>query len=283
MPSRALIIPASFIAAVLLVYVLAVGRDVLVPLVVAGFVWYLINALADGFRKFLPGGLSLALGVVSFAALIWIPIQLISRNLPQFAAAAPRYQRNLEQLWQANGDKLPFDIGYLRTELMEYLNLGTIATHTAQAFTSFAGSSLLVIIYVIFLLLEQGHFKEKLHQLFASDNADLDANGQVIKTNGVKRFFAPVIPGAFPVTRFVWQVVLEMESCFLAQSLIPEIGFVMPSFGLVAGGAGTENPGDPEAFQLVDIGLMLQYGCPPLSPVGNLRRRKPGRKTHLGQ
>lgn len=168
MPSRLTAFGVTFGIAVLMVYVLVTGSDLLIPLAIAVMVWYLINALSRVFEKRLraPGWLALTLSIATLAIAVGLIVEMISGNIAQVRAAAPGYQANIEKLIQKavalGGLKEMPTIGHVADQLDVKRLIGGVAGAAANV----AGNAGLILIYVIFLLAEQRTFERKIHALF---------------------------------------------------------------------------------------------------------------------
>src|SRR5689334_10435940 len=96
------------------VYLLIVGQSILLPFVIAVFVWYLINAfatLSDRLRVGghpLPAMLRFSAAVVILCVMTWVVVTIIIRNIGQVMAAAPTYQENLLRLANRGGSWLGY-------------------------------------------------------------------------------------------------------------------------------------------------------------------------------
>lgn len=162
----------SFIAVVLAAYVMIAGKALLVPFVIALFFWYLINSLAKAYSNispWLPNFVALLLAIASFIGVIWIPVELVSSAIPEVVAAAPTYQENLQKFIGQAPDFLQLEQYTVTSELLHNLDLGTLATGFAQGLTGLAGNTILIVIYIIFLLIEQNSFSPKISALFADN------------------------------------------------------------------------------------------------------------------
>ena len=165
-------------------YLLIVGKALLLPVVVAVVFWYLIATLATSYgrihlgRHNLPGWASLTLAILTFIALLTGVIEMARSNVEDVVAAAPTYQTNLENLI----DKVYRFIGIKEvptiSQLLDKINLGMIATQLASSLTSFAGSVGVILVYVLFLLVEQGSFNAKMEAIFP----DPERRGAVRRT-----------------------------------------------------------------------------------------------------
>jgi AI-2 transport protein TqsA len=162
----------SIAIAAAIFYGLAIGRDLLVPFVIAVVLWYLLNVLAATFQRVTVGawrpsyGLSLVTSLVTFGGLIFIIINLIARNTVNIIAVAPDYQKNLErliaQVFEYFGGTEPLTIA----KLIEDVNVDRMLYQLVWTLTDIIANAALITIYLIFLLLEQKGFNRKLAAFF---------------------------------------------------------------------------------------------------------------------
>jgi predicted PurR-regulated permease PerM len=171
-------IALGFIVLCLVIYVLHVARTLLVPLVVAVGVWYLINALAKWYHGFnigsfkVPLKLCFLVSMVTLGIGIWMIIQLVGDNITQVVQAAPTYQANLESLFLNLLAEFNLDAAAAIQEISSYVNLGDIAGNLARVFTGLVGKTLVVFVYVAFLLIEQRTFSEKIARMIDDDGQE---------------------------------------------------------------------------------------------------------------
>ncbi|MDT8427303.1 MAG: AI-2E family transporter [Pseudomonadales bacterium] len=162
----------------LVFYLLIVAQDLLLPLVIAIAIWYLINVLASVFAKahlggrHLPRPISFLAAILVFLGFISIVVQFISDSLNDLGPVAREYEVNLRLLW----DSLPFS-SYLPMEglsqlVSERLDISGMVTTLALSFTSLARDGMLIMIYVGFLLYEQGNFNAKLTALMGNESRE---------------------------------------------------------------------------------------------------------------
>lgn len=171
-------IALGFIVLCFVIYVLHVARTLFVPLVVAVGVWYLINALAKWYRSFnigsfkVPLKLCFLVSMVTLGIGIWMIIQLVGDNITQVVQAAPTYQANLESLFLNLLAEFNLDAAAAIQEISSYVNLGDIAGNLARVFTGLVGKTLVVFVYVAFLLIEQRTFSEKIARMIDDDGQE---------------------------------------------------------------------------------------------------------------
>ncbi|MFL2840911.1 MAG: AI-2E family transporter [Pseudohongiellaceae bacterium] len=156
---------------ILTFYLLIVGQDVLLPVVIALVFWYLINLVAKSYGrlkivdKSFPGWACFTLSLLSFVVMFWAMIKLISMNVDGVLEVAPTYQVNLEA--KMNGLLRYFGIQEAPTfgQFFELINLGQFISATAGSLTSIVANSGVILIYLAFLFIEQKNMDKKLSAL----------------------------------------------------------------------------------------------------------------------
>jgi len=162
---------------VLIGYLLHVGRPFLQPFIIALVFWYLIVSLAKTFdhdyRFFkLPTPLTLPLAIITCAAFVWITSSIASSNIEQINAKLPEYRTNLTAITQNVLNKYVPDSEldartFLSTNVYSNLDLNGLASDAARTAGGLAGKTVLIIIYVLFLLIEYKKIPQKLERITA--------------------------------------------------------------------------------------------------------------------
>ncbi len=157
---------------VLTFYLLKIGQNLLIPLVLAVFIWYLINVFALTVykirfgKKHPPKWLCYLTALLAILGLLTLLVSIISKNIADVVAAAPTYQKNLERLiaqgYQLFGMEQPPSLAHL----LKQLDLSAFISQSAMAFTSLIGQGGLVILYLLFLFAEQKIIPTKFTALF---------------------------------------------------------------------------------------------------------------------
>lgn len=165
----------------LVLYLLYVGQSLLLPLVIALVFWYLINLLADAYGRFSLNGMKLPrwacfmLSVISFLAGIWAVVELISMNIDSVLQLAPTYQTNLEKRMLEVASLLGLSQTPTMAQMLDMINLRVILTNLAASLTMVAANGGIILIYIAFLLLEQGSFDRKIRALFVKPDKEASA------------------------------------------------------------------------------------------------------------
>ena len=175
---------AVFIFVVLAFYLLYIGKDLLLPLVIAIALWYLIFTLGNAFSNVsigqfqFPKPVCLMASFFTFIGLAWLVINFLSSTVDDVLEIAPVYQENLN----ARLESLAFvDIGEFEGQsfgqlLSSWIDIPAYARSIASSLTSILASGGLILIYLGFLFLEQGHFNKKIAALVSDEEREQDIN-----------------------------------------------------------------------------------------------------------
>lgn len=172
----------SYTATALLVvlgfYLLNAGEGLLLPLVIAIVLWYLINTLSATFARItigefsFPTPLCLLASFLSFALLVWALINFLGGSTGEVLDVIPIYQSNLT----SRLENLPlFVVTVFQDQgITDWISLPEYATSVVASFAGILASGGLILIYILFLFLEQGNFDEKITALFSSSGSEED-------------------------------------------------------------------------------------------------------------
>ncbi|MCY4394653.1 MAG: AI-2E family transporter [Rhodospirillaceae bacterium] len=173
---RFLAICAALGLVALLFFVLVVGRDFLVPFVVAVAIWYLMIALKESFKQSakytrvpVPDAIAMVLAIAATVLAITLIVVLINSSISGVIASIPKYQDRINDII-GNSLKL---VGYegenpLR-EFIANLRPQEYVSRAAGAIGGLVQDMGLIIVYVLFLLLETWTFGRKLNALARTD------------------------------------------------------------------------------------------------------------------
>ena len=171
-PARIGAFAGAVLIAAVTIFFLIEGRELLIPIAVAIVIWYLLTALARFLHRIplgggrLPNWLALTGAVVVVALAIALVAELISNNLADVAAAAPAYQANFENLVAQAANLAGFERPPDIAQVVNEIDVRALIRSFASTAAGIAGSFGIVIVYVVFLLIEQGCFESKFAALF---------------------------------------------------------------------------------------------------------------------
>jgi AI-2 transport protein TqsA len=167
-PPRLLSAALWLIVLFIVVYVLIIAREFLIPFVLAVFIWYLINLIMRQLARIRVAGWQLpswvqfllAGSVIVAAGVLFA--RMLTANVGQVMEAAPAYQANVNRLLQDIVRRLGMDDAPALTALLRDVDFAALLRGAATALGTFLGNIGLVVVYLVFLFLEQRFFRAKL-------------------------------------------------------------------------------------------------------------------------
>ncbi|MAV53674.1 MAG: hypothetical protein CBE20_05560 [Gammaproteobacteria bacterium TMED260] len=175
---------ASAVLVTLVFYLLVVGESLLLPLVIAIALWYLINTLARGFSRIevagfkFPMPVCLGASLLTFLLLIWALVNFLSASADDVLDVAPIYQENLTRRLESVPfiDFAAFEERSLSALITDWIDIPSYATSIASSFAGILANGGLILIYLGFLFLEQGHFRNKISALVSNPDREDEAH-----------------------------------------------------------------------------------------------------------
>jgi len=159
-------------------YLLAIGRDLLIPIAIALMIWFLLNALARIFRRIPLFGyemhplVALALAIVTMLVVMVALINMIANNVSAVTVAIPAYEANLNKLVAQASTIVGKELMESFRQMVTDIPVAQVLTRVAGALASVASQFGIVLVYLLFLLVEQQAFNGKIRALFPDDDRE---------------------------------------------------------------------------------------------------------------
>lgn len=178
----------SLAVAVLIGFIAYIGRGVLIPLVIAGFLCFLIFTLKENVRrtpfigKFIPNwcGFLIAFALIGAGAVVFV--EIIKSNVETLLAEWPNYETRLRTLgseglaFLRSADYLPAEfVGGVEQLQQSALSLiRPLLSRAASSLSSLTSNFLTfitIVLYLVFMLIERGRIFRKIN-LLGADNRE---------------------------------------------------------------------------------------------------------------
>jgi len=166
MSNRILNFSALFIVVVLSMYLLAMGRGLLLPLVVAVVLWFFIQSLSNGLRSFsivkriVPEWLVIVFSILMTYAVLHVVFSLLATSAISIFQDVHLYQLKLTWVLDRINEKTNLQLSY--DTLFKHINVRTVLSQAALGFTSVIQNFFIILIYLLFLLSETNTFDTKI-------------------------------------------------------------------------------------------------------------------------
>ena len=170
------------------------GRSIFIPLVIAGFLSFLIFTLKETIRKgplvgrFMPNWLGYLFAFAFIISVFLLFIEIIRDNVESLLKAAPLYEERLRNFTQDGVIRLneagilPEDfvggVEQLRSAALSMIN--PVLSEVGSVVRSLTANSVTIFLYTVFMLLERGRTFKKINLL----SADAESRRAVNETIG---------------------------------------------------------------------------------------------------
>jgi AI-2 transport protein TqsA len=159
----------------MIIFILIFFKELLKPLALAVLLWYLIKAFNGLIEKIKFRGKPLNPWIRRFIALVTIigiiqgSLDILTSNINQIISNYPTYQAALDSMISTLGDSLGIkNLSGQVDKWISALNIEGFLKDMVTSTSALIGNVFLVIIYAVFLLLEEQSFVKKMSMVFNS-------------------------------------------------------------------------------------------------------------------
>lgn len=175
----------AFAVVLMLIY----GKALLIPFVIALIFWFLIKEIRDLLNKikFIDEKIpNLVLNIIGFASIFLIiggVVKILSVNIQQLSTELPIYQNNISRLTESINNKFNIDVISSAKEFLGKYEYTKLLSGLFSSLTDIFGDAFLIIIYTLFLLLEEPFFSKKINAIYGKRDAQDEVNTVLKKLN----------------------------------------------------------------------------------------------------
>ncbi|MEX0988068.1 MAG: AI-2E family transporter [Bacteroidales bacterium] len=163
---------------VIIVLLLIYAESLLIPFVLAVLIWFVIRVLKAYIKKLpfmerWPHWLLTILSSIILLSLLSLTVSLISSNIQQLSSSFPKYEKNIGVVAEKINDAFEIDLSQSFADAIKDFNFTNILSSLFSALTSIFGNAFLILLYLVFILLEEPIFQRKLKAIYpAKDQRD---------------------------------------------------------------------------------------------------------------
>jgi AI-2 transport protein TqsA len=160
-----------FLVLTALVVVLIYAQGIIIPFILAILFWFMIRVIKKllgkiKYIKHWPQWLLTIISSLILLSFLFLIVQMISMNIKYLSNTLPVYESNVNKITQLINQRFDVELSSLLSEYINDLYLGGILTKLFSTLTGLFGNTFIVIIYLIFLLLEEPTFPKKLQAMY---------------------------------------------------------------------------------------------------------------------
>ncbi len=165
------------------------GKNLILPFFVALIFWFLIKEIRDLLNrvKFINKKIpNIILNIIGFAvifAIIGGIAKILTVNIQQLSKELPVYQKNITDLTQTINTTFNIDIITSIKEFLGEYQYTKLLSGLFNSITDLFGDAFLIIIYTLFLLLEEPFFLRKINAIYSEKDDQEDVNEILYKVD----------------------------------------------------------------------------------------------------
>lgn len=200
-----------------LIFGMVVAKDFLIPIVIAVCLWYVTVSISRVIGRLKLGkwspspAICTILAAIVIIAFVFVSIEIVVQSVESMVEAAPSYQARFEDLLARmlvafNLERMPSS-----AQILEKVDFRPLISELGVNLSGFAGNTFLVIIYTIFLLLEQGMLPRKWRASFTSKDHFIHANRTMERiSNSVREYISVKAGMSFLTAAASWVVMVAV-------------------------------------------------------------------------
>ncbi len=168
------------------VVVLIYAQSVIIPFILAIIVWFVIRVIKNlllrvKFIRKLPRWLLTVFSSLLLLGFLALAVDLITQNIRQLTDTLPVYQANVTKITNAINTRFNIDLGTMITNMSKDFKFGEILAGVFSALTGIFGDAFTVILYLLFLLLEEPLFPKKIKAMYPDKKSYKNVTGLIDK------------------------------------------------------------------------------------------------------
>ena len=162
----------AFLIIVTTVIVLVYLQSIIIPFILATFLWVMIrvlkkNLLRIKFINIWPHWLLSVFSSMLLLGVMVLAIEIITTNIQHISNTLPVYEKNVNTITQYINDSFKIDIyAIISDHFTAELGLGILLPKLFSALSNIFGQVFFVLLYLIFLLLEESTFPKKIKAMY---------------------------------------------------------------------------------------------------------------------
>ena len=158
-----------------IILALIYGQNLLIPFILALFLWFITHSMKANLtkikfiNKYFPSWLQTFLSTGIIVTALLVLFNILSNNIQQLAQVLPGYENNLSGIITSINEKFKIDLMVLGKEQLEDFDFSSVLGQILNSLSGLVGNSFMIILYALFIILEESNFPKKLKAIFESE------------------------------------------------------------------------------------------------------------------
>lgn len=163
------------------VIILTYGQHLLTPIIFAGLIWFLIRKVrlvldkSKFIKKHLPSWVKNVVTTSILFGILVVIANSLSSSVQQIIEYFPFYEKNMVKVNAIINHSLHINLTEIIKENTADLNFGKILTSSIDSITYILGNAFMIVLYTLFIFLEETYIFAKLKALFPTERKYIKA------------------------------------------------------------------------------------------------------------
>jgi len=163
-----------FLIIVTTVVVFIYAQSIILPFVLAILFWFLIRVIKKillrvKFVQRLPRWLVTVFSTLLLIGFMVLIVTMISNNISELSKTMPVYEANVNKITRLINEKFDIDLMSMLGDFSKDIKFASILSSLLSTLTGLFGNAFTVLLYLVFLLLEEPIFPKKLRGMYPDD------------------------------------------------------------------------------------------------------------------
>ncbi len=175
-----------FIILVALVVVMIVAQNIIIPFILAILFWFVIRVIKKLLSKVLfirriPDWTLTIVSTAILLSLLFLVISMITINIRYLSVTLPTYEENINKIARELRTSFELNSPLVWNDLTADINFGNILSRIFSTLTGLFSDAFIVLIFLIFILLEESIFPDKIKAMYPNENKYNKVNSLIKK------------------------------------------------------------------------------------------------------
>jgi len=155
-----------------IIVILIYGQSILIPLIFALLLWFTIRMFTSVskkipiYGKYIPDIFKKIVSTLLVLSVLFILTQILLNSFNNIIKSHHNYDNNISELIKTINQQFNIDIhSYVKTQTSE-INIGILAEKLFDAISNIVSSTLMIVLFAVFIFIEEIHLGNKLNQIF---------------------------------------------------------------------------------------------------------------------
>jgi predicted PurR-regulated permease PerM len=243
------------------IFILIYGQNLLIPLIFSLLLWFLVRKIkitldkVRFIKKYIPSWFKSLISALFICLILVLVANTLSSSISTITDSYNKYESNVEAITLKLNKSLHINILEIIKAHLGDFDFGKIIGSVFNSLTYLLSNALLIILYTVFIFLEESHFSSKLKAIFPNVDQYVRITRTIDRIEksiadyiGLKTLVS-LISSALCYVMLLW---IGVDSPFFWASLIFMFNFI-PTIGTFVG------TGFPAIFSLLQFGDFTHF------------------------